>query len=97
MILYMTRVKKMNTQPPMQFFHMYAHSVKITHKLAQNIEFSKNIDTRIKTVFELSSECIIVPKPYRTRQYRISKNTRKCEFTVQYTVQLKYSSHSKIQ
>ena len=54
MILYMTRVKKMNTQPPMQFFHMYAHSVKITHKPAQHIEFSKIIDTRIKTVFELS-------------------------------------------
>ena len=54
MILYMTRGKKMNTQPPMLFFHMYAHSVKITQKLAQNTHFSKNNDTRIKTVFELS-------------------------------------------
>ena len=38
----------------MQFFQMYAHSVKITQKLAQNTHFSKNNDTRIKTVFELS-------------------------------------------
>ena len=42
------------TQPPFRFFHMYANSVKITQKLHQNIYFSMNIDTRIKTIFELS-------------------------------------------
>ena len=54
MILYITQIIKMNTQPPFRFFHMYANSVKITQKLHQNIYFSINIDTRIKTIFELS-------------------------------------------
>ena len=42
-------------------------------------------------------ECPIVPLWYRTRQYRESKKTRKCENTGVNTVQLEHSSYSVIQ
>ena len=42
-------------------------------------------------------ECDIVPQSYRTRQYRNSKKTKKCENTGINTVQLTHSSYSMVQ
>ena len=42
-------------------------------------------------------ECDIVPQSYRTRQYRNSKKTKKCENTGINTVQLIHSSYSMVQ
>ena len=44
-----------------------------------------------------ASECDIVPQSYRTRQYRNSKKTKKCENTGINTVQLIHSSYSMVQ
>jgi hypothetical protein len=61
----------------------------------------KNFQNKLETQyghFEGSlPECDIVPQSYRTRQYRNSKKTKKCENTGINTVQLIHSSYSMVQ